>query len=225
MRFRGALLTLCLGALVAVAAGSVSEAQLDELLTTSTTETSTSTTQSSTSTAQTSTSATQTSTSTTGTTSTTETTTTEDGGLESLGSLDLGDVGLSVSTSPGPLTPFAPNGTATSAGALVVTSPVSGWTLQVADTASGSAAPGHLLRSGCTEGAPSLAAPLKVRATPVLLGSSAGTVSLGASAVDVASGPAGTITVDTLYTQAIGAETLASGCTYSVTATFTLSPA
>jgi hypothetical protein len=134
-------------------------------------------------------------------------------------------LGLSISVPVGSLTPFAPGSTATTSGALTVVSLTSSWTLQVSDQ-SGSAAPGHLLRSvSCSQGAASLAQPLSITGTPAAgTGTSSGAVSLSATPAAIASGPAGTSVVTTAYSQAIGSsEAILKNCAYSVTVTYTAS--
>lgn len=134
---------------------------------------------------------------------------------------------IGVGTPPGPLTPFQPGATARASGTLVVASPLASWTLTAVDGTPGTATPGRLQRSAlCSGGVPYLAQPLTVTATALLGGAtSAGGRALGAVPVSLATGPATlATTLTTSFTQAIGAaETLVSGCSYSVTVTYTLS--
>jgi hypothetical protein len=133
-------------------------------------------------------------------------------------------LGMSVSAPVGSLTPFAPGSTGTTSGALTVVS-LTPWTIQVADQ-SGSAAPGHLIRSAsCSQGAASLAQPLAITATPAPgTGTSSGQKTLSSATQSVATGPAGTSVVTTAYSQTIGtSEVLLKDCAYSVTVTYTAS--
>jgi hypothetical protein len=146
------------------------------------------------------------------------------GGVLGPGTGTAAALGLSISTPVGSLSPFAPGSTATTSGALTVVS-LSPWTLQVSDQ-SGSAAPGHLIRSAtCSQGASSLAQPLQITGTPALgTGTSSGTVSLSATPATIATGPAATSVVTTDYSQVIGAsEAILKGCAYTVTVTYTAS--
>jgi hypothetical protein len=139
-------------------------------------------------------------------------------------------LGISVSTAPGLLTPFAPGSTATTSGVLTVSGSgiLSPWTLTISDTSSGSPAPGHLVRSSaCTLGVPYLAQPLAIKATPPAGAgyTSTGSQNLSATPVMVATGPASLVSLVTVdFRQVIGVtEALRQGCGYSVSVTFTVS--
>jgi hypothetical protein len=133
-------------------------------------------------------------------------------------------LGLSVSTPAGPLAPFHPGMTGSATSALTVTG-LLGWTLQVADTSSASPAIGHLLKgtgASCSLGEANLTNPLTVTASGSGVTSN-GPVSLSATNQTVATGNtflAGGINIS--YNQGIGTtEMLESGCSYSVTVTYT----
>ncbi len=115
-----------------------------------------------------------------------------------------------------------PGGTSTAKGAVIVDTTAGGWTLSAVD-ASGSAHPGHLVRSGqCDLGVPYLTDPLYVQASPVG-GQSFGSAPLSASATALASGGA-SASVNLDFSQSVGSgEALATGCSYALTISLTLS--
>lgn len=124
-------------------------------------------------------------------------------------------------------TGFEAGNTATTTGLLTLTDTEPSWSLSVQDEAS--ADPGHMTAAalGCTGSEPSLQNPLQVEVTSLLGGAhSAGPVSVSGSAQTVSSGTDQLLAADVFtanYAQAIEAdESLATGCIYSMTATYTL---
>jgi hypothetical protein len=137
-----------------------------------------------------------------------------------------GVLGLTVTIPPSPLRPFAPGSVAHSSGAVTIQSPSSAWTLQVSDTADGSPAPGHLVRSpACAEGIPYLRHAMRVSAEPpVGAGTTSGEQALGATPALLAEGRKGEALVQTRFRQVIGAdEVLPEECPYTLAVTFTVS--
>jgi hypothetical protein len=126
-------------------------------------------------------------------------------------------------------TNFSPGNTASTTGSLTATDTNPGWTLQVADTNSAGGNQGHMLAgaSGCTGSDASLASPLSVAVTSPLGGViSTGAQALSGTSTTVASATAQLLAASLLttsYSQVIPAtEIMRSGCTYSLTATYTL---
>ncbi len=139
--------------------------------------------------------------------------------------LTLETLSLSVPT-PVVLSGLAPGTTATGTGALIVISTKGSWSLSVQDEAGGT--PGHMAAaaSGCSGSESSLISPLTVHVTSLLGGvGSSGIVPISGSAQTVATGAGvlGTAALSTAYSQSVASsETLLAGCSYSLTATYTL---
>jgi hypothetical protein len=131
--------------------------------------------------------------------------------------------GLGVSTPSVALATFAPGSTATGGGSLTVTTvPPGAWTLKAADT-TGHA--GHLVPGavGCAGNEAQTVSPLVVSASG-LLGStvSAGAVTIGSSALTVATGSASD-TVSVAYSLVVErTEAMSTGCVFSTTVTYTV---
>jgi hypothetical protein len=127
---------------------------------------------------------------------------------------------LTIGTSA-TFTNFRPGQTATGSGSLLATA-LPPWTLTVADLGSGA---GHMVKAatGCTGSAAQLTNALTVTVTGS--GTSAGSKTIGATPVAVASGSNILVAalLSTNYSQVIPAsETMLTGCVYSLTATYTL---
>jgi len=147
------------------------------------------------------------------------------GGMLLLGASSAAALGINASAaSVGTLSPGA---TATSAVSPVTVTGLAtdAWALRVTDAATGATA-GHMVRSGaCTLGVASLANPLHLATSRTLA-----TTTIDRPSYDLASAANPVIAhgstpdvVNITYSQAVGAaESLATGCTYSVTLTFTV---
>jgi hypothetical protein len=143
-------------------------------------------------------------------------------GDQLVGGTTLSTLSLGVSTPAVLLTGFAPGGSASGTGAVVVTS-TNPWNLKAAD---GTANAGHLGQTGgtCTGSEATTANALSVTTTGVVPGNttSTGAVSLNGTPQKVAGG----VFADTLtnaYTLALGdTEALLTGCVYGTTITYTV---
>lgn len=134
-------------------------------------------------------------------------------------------ISLALGTAPLFTTNFAPGNTATASGTLVATDTSAAPVLTVQDQAAANAGKMHAAATGCTGSEAFLANPLSVTITGTGVTSS-GAVSLSGTAQQVASAtaPIAATTLTTSYSQTIGsAETMLTGCVYSLTATYTLS--
>jgi hypothetical protein len=144
---------------------------------------------------------------------------------QSVSAATLGTLSLSVPT-PVVMSGLQPGSTATGTGALVVLSTKSNWSMTVQDTAT--TAPGHMLAAstGCSGSAASLASPLTIQVSSLLGGvTSAGPVALSGTAQSAATatGVLGTAALVTSYSQPVSSsEALLTGCSYSISATYTL---
>ncbi|MDX6665087.1 MAG: hypothetical protein QOG68_1293 [Solirubrobacteraceae bacterium] len=131
--------------------------------------------------------------------------------------------GLGINLSAASVGTLAPGTTATGASAPIVVTGLltDAWALRV--SASGS---GHMARSGiCNQGVGSLAAPLHMDTTRVLVTTTVDRPSydLGSIANPVIAHGSTPDTVNVVYSQAVGSsELLVAGCVYSVTLTFTV---
>jgi hypothetical protein len=146
---------------------------------------------------------------------------------QSISGLTLETLSLSVPTPVG-LSGLQPGSTSTGTGSMLVVSTKGSWSLSVQDNAAGT--PGHMVAAGvgCSSSESSLVSPLTVSMTGTgVLGSvsSSGAVAISGSAQSVASGTGvlGTAVLTTSYTQPVASsESLLTGCSYSLTATYTL---
>jgi hypothetical protein len=132
---------------------------------------------------------------------------------------------LAVSTPAGAFTTgFQPGGTANSAGALLITDTNATPALTAQDVTS-LANKGHMQPLlACTGSAAFLASPLSVTVTGTGVTSFPISLSGATQTVATAAAPVSAAIWSTAYQQAIGAgETLAAGCVYTVTTTYTLS--
>ena len=137
------------------------------------------------------------------------------------------ELSIAVSTPASAFTTgFQPGGTANSAGALLVTDTGSTPTLTAADVTSASNK-GHMQLLNpitCSSSAAFLANPLSVTVTGTGVTSTPISLSGTGQTVAAASAPVAAAVWDTAYQQTIGSgETLATGCVYTVTTTYTLS--
>jgi hypothetical protein len=135
-------------------------------------------------------------------------------------------ISLAAGTGAGFTTNFTPGATASATGTLTATDTSPSWTLQVQDNGAGA---GHMVASasGCAGSDPQLANRLKVTVTSPLGGVvSAGSQSIGATPVTVASATSQLLASNVLttsYLQAIPSnELMRLGCVYTLTATYTL---
>lgn len=124
-------------------------------------------------------------------------------------------------------THFQPGDTATGTGALTAIDTSPNWTMTVKDTAASNAGKLQAAALGCSGSDPFIGNPLQVSVSSPLSGvTSAGTVSLSGTDQTVASASnvlLGSAVFTTNYSQAIpSTQTMAAGCLYSLTATYTL---
>lgn len=135
---------------------------------------------------------------------------------------------LAVSTPASAFTTgFQPGGTANSSGALLVTDTSATPTLTAADLTSGSNKGDMSLLNPltCSSSEPHLLNPLSVTVSGTGVTSTPISLSGINQTVAAATGPIAAATWNTAYQQSIGStETLATGCVYTVTTTYTLSP-
>lgn len=154
---------------------------------------------------------------------------------DTLSGTGLGTLSIGVSTPASAWSLFQPGSTATSSGALLLTSTDPNWTLTAQD-AGAAATAGHPLAAsanplcaGSEASAGSSAASVKVTGITGIDSTVAGAFhAIGASPVVVAQPatsalPVAAVTGLTSYSLPIGAgETIATGCPYSMTVTYTL---
>jgi hypothetical protein len=146
---------------------------------------------------------------------------------QSISGLTLETLSLSVPT-PVALSGLQPGSTSTGTGSMLVLSTKGSWSLSVQDNAAGT--PGHMVAAwaGCSGSESSLLSPLTVDVTGTgVLGSvsSSGAVAISGSAQSAASGTGvlGTAVLTTSYSQSVASsESLLTGCSYGLTATYTL---
>jgi hypothetical protein len=146
---------------------------------------------------------------------------------QNVSGLTLETLSLSVPT-PVALSGLQPGSTSTGTGSMLVLSTKGSWALSVQDNAAGT--PGHMVAAGvgCSGSESSLVSPLTVNVTgTAVFGSvnSSGAVAVSGSAQSVASGTGvlGTAVLTTSYSQSVASsESLLTGCSYSLTATYTL---
>lgn len=134
---------------------------------------------------------------------------------------------LSLSAGAGAqLAPFRPGQSATGSGSLTATDPSATWALTVLDAGTGA---GHLVKAaaGCAGSDAQLTDPLTVTVTGLAGGvTSAGSKAISATPTIVASGTSALLlptVLTTNYSQIIPtAQSMLTGCVYSLTATYTL---